>query len=325
MQTALQAAQRLTGLLQVSASEWAGPCPACGGRDRFRLWPDPGRYWCRGCGVKGDMIQFARDYLGLGFRAAAELAGKALHAAMAGASEARPAPSLRTAAGVPSDWQDAVEYTAWRCFFRLWEPAGKNALAYLRGRGLSNRMIGDAGLGFNPTGRKVSGRWWLAPGVTIPLRVDGELLALNVRRLQGTPKYQLAAGSRMALWGADRIRPDRPAVLVESALDALSVAQVAGDLCTPLATGSTTGARRLEYVLSVAIAPLLLVAFDADDAGDRAAAWWLELPNAARWRPQGGKDANEKLQAGTLREWIEAGLIYGPPRAGTSFAAQKSR
>lgn len=67
-------------------------------------------------------------------------------------------------------------------------------------------------------------------------------------------------------------------------------------------TGSTTGARRLEWVLSVAIAPLLLVAFDADAAGDKAAAWWLELPNARRWRPQGGKDCNDMLRAGTLRE-----------------------
>jgi hypothetical protein len=60
--------------------------------------------------------------------------------------------------------------------------------------------------------------------------------------------------------------------------------------------------------LNVAIAPLLLVAFDADAAGDKAAEWWMELPNARRLRPQGGKDCNDILRAGFLREWVEEGL-----------------
>jgi hypothetical protein len=57
--------------------------------------------------------------------------------------------------------------------------------------------------------------------------------------------------------------------------------------------------------LNVAIAPLLLVAFDADAAGDQAAAWWMELPNARRLRPQGGKDCNDMLRAGMLLRWIQ--------------------
>ena len=27
--------------------EWCGPCPFCGGRDRFRVQPIRGRWWCR--------------------------------------------------------------------------------------------------------------------------------------------------------------------------------------------------------------------------------------------------------------------------------------
>ena len=42
--------------------EWAGPCPVCGGRDRFRVWPnaDKPHFWCRdtdggkGCDFQGD-------------------------------------------------------------------------------------------------------------------------------------------------------------------------------------------------------------------------------------------------------------------------------
>ncbi len=49
--------------------EWAGPCPDCGGRDRFLVWPDRprgGAFLCRGCGAKGDGIQFLRQVYGMG-------------------------------------------------------------------------------------------------------------------------------------------------------------------------------------------------------------------------------------------------------------------
>lgn len=46
------------------AEEWAGPCPWCGGRDRFRVWRgrDSG-FWCRRCGVAGDVITVARNLI----------------------------------------------------------------------------------------------------------------------------------------------------------------------------------------------------------------------------------------------------------------------
>ena len=44
------------------AEEWAGPCPWCGGRDRFRVWRgrDSG-FWCRQCGMAGDVIALVRN------------------------------------------------------------------------------------------------------------------------------------------------------------------------------------------------------------------------------------------------------------------------
>jgi DNA primase len=54
--------------------EYAGPCPWCGGRDRFRVWPEadkPG-YWCRQCGKHGDAIQYLRDRHGLSYPEACE-------------------------------------------------------------------------------------------------------------------------------------------------------------------------------------------------------------------------------------------------------------
>ena len=33
--------------------EFVGPCPWCGGVDRFHVWQDKGNYWCRQCDAKG--------------------------------------------------------------------------------------------------------------------------------------------------------------------------------------------------------------------------------------------------------------------------------
>jgi hypothetical protein len=45
-----------------AGTEWAGPCPSCGGTDRFRVWPGPpGRFWCRQCTWSGDAITLVRN------------------------------------------------------------------------------------------------------------------------------------------------------------------------------------------------------------------------------------------------------------------------
>lgn len=59
--------------------EWAGPCPKCGGVDRFRCWPESSRsvkFWCRGCLISGDVIDYLRKVRGLSFRDACRAAGK---------------------------------------------------------------------------------------------------------------------------------------------------------------------------------------------------------------------------------------------------------
>src|SRR5436305_15259018 len=42
---------RLRRMASTHGGEYAGPCPFCGGRDRFRVWPNMAhpRYWCRVC------------------------------------------------------------------------------------------------------------------------------------------------------------------------------------------------------------------------------------------------------------------------------------
>lgn len=53
--------------LKRAGREWVGPCPVCGGSDRFGISPDRGVYNCRSCGG-GDAIGLVRLVRSCGFR-----------------------------------------------------------------------------------------------------------------------------------------------------------------------------------------------------------------------------------------------------------------
>jgi len=62
--------------------EYHGPCPSCGGKDRFHVWPQEnhgeGSWWCRQCGSGGDGIQYLRDFENMTFKEACNRLGKEL-------------------------------------------------------------------------------------------------------------------------------------------------------------------------------------------------------------------------------------------------------
>ena len=64
--------------------EYHSACPACGGTDRFFIQPFRqmrkclGSYCCRQCGIKGDAIQFACQFLNYSFLEAAQAVNAAI-------------------------------------------------------------------------------------------------------------------------------------------------------------------------------------------------------------------------------------------------------
>ena len=300
--------------------EYAGPCPWCGGRDRFRVWPERGRWWCRQCDKSGDATAYRVERGDL----TPTEAGRLRHAGD-GAQGERPARSVAAPrhaerlAPPGSDWQRAARAFCEGAEARLWETP--DALAYLRGRALSDDTIRAAGLGWWDPPRpddvyRDPSRWgldrerlWIPRGWVIPWELQGAVWRVNIRQAAGEPKYCAVAGARNALYGADELAYGRPAVLVEGELDALTIRQAAGDVVAPVATGSTHGARRPPWVARLAMASTVLVAFDTDEAGEKAATWWLSvLSNAQRWRPL-WNDASAMAQDGAdVRAWVLAGL-----------------
>lgn len=231
----------------------------------------------------------------------------------------------------PDEWQSAAESFCVKCKDELWSdsPAGQSARQYLHGRGLSDETIKAAGLGANPKDRwptkrqwglDAEGKVWLPRGVVIPWADENAVCGVNIRRPDGDiqpdaedqwkrRKYQRAAGPSAPMYGVQWIQEPKPIVLVEGEFDALSVQQEAADICYPVATGSTGGARRERWRQLLADAPLVLVSFDAEEAGENAAREWISaLPNAVRWHPH-ATDTSEMLEAGKdVRMWVRCGI-----------------
>jgi len=305
--------------------EYAGPCPWCGGDDRFRVWPDadkPG-YWCRQCDRKGDAIQYLREHDGLTYREACEQLRHSL--AELPRSQPKHCPQPPPLAIPPSvTWQVKAWAFIEACEHTLWSSAGAQALAYLHRRGLTDETIRAARLGYHVAEQWESPECWglsadhkkiyLLRGIVFPWCVGSEIWRVTFRRdgddIPKAERYKDIAGGSRTLYLADSLRPNAPAMLVEGTLDALSIAQEAGDLIAVVALGGTTGGRLERWIGRLALASSVLVALDADAPGDHATYWWLKAmgPRAKRWRPYWG-DPNAMLQAGiNLRTWVREGL-----------------
>lgn len=129
--------------LKRAGREVVGPCPVCGGRDRFGINLQAGVYNCRHCGG-GDGIALVRLVLGCDFAAAlAWLVGEA-DVQIDPAEEARRA-AARAAARAKADARAAEErrraIAAARAIWAEGRPARGTAVeAYLRRRGLPDAV-----------------------------------------------------------------------------------------------------------------------------------------------------------------------------------------
>ncbi len=335
---------RLRRMASTHGGEYAGPCPFCGGRDRFRVWPNVPRprYWCRGCGKNGDAIQYLRDHDGLSFREAQAQVGTTAHAGSeprtrwsrreewhdephfwpASRQEEPPeTPSLSPDGSPSSTWQEAARKLCSVAQLALWTPFDRTALDYLHGRRLRDETIRQAQLGYWPRETyhftqswgfaQTEKQVWEPTGIIIPWLRKQTYWRVRIRSFttNATYRYVQIRGSQNALYRSDTIRINAPVVMVEGEFDALTLAQEIDSSIAVVATGSTEGARSMTSLAQLATASRVLLAFDADAAGDRAAQWWLtRLDNAIRWRPF-WSDPNALLQGGAdLRYWVEAGL-----------------
>jgi hypothetical protein len=129
--------------------ELQGPCPKCGGEDRFHVTAD--WFFCRSgtCHPKrGDAIEFVQWMEpGVSFTEAVE---RLLGGAVATAQPARTATRHHEVKKQPDDWKERAERHVAAAQRRLWEPEGKPGREYLESRGLDEHIWQTFGLGFDP-------------------------------------------------------------------------------------------------------------------------------------------------------------------------------
>ena len=289
--------------------EYACPCPACGGKDRFRFWPaqgEGGTWYCRQCGRGGDCIQFLRDFEGLSYAEACRRLGRERAplptSIMPRRERARewtpaeaslPCPAWREHAAKLLDYAHqrlldddvqlmrlamrGIERVAVERYRLGWLPGENGKDGYHRDRGAWGLPPET-----NARGRKKS--LWIPSGLVIPaLDDDGAVLRLRIRRDEeararfgADMKYVVVPGSSMRPL---LLRPEaRAFVVVESELDAIAcaaAAEAAGLDVGAFAAGTSLGRPDTvaHAVLRRALCILVALDFDQPDAqGQRAGA-----------------------------------------------------
>ena len=311
------------GNLKQSGRYFSGPCPMCGGRDRFQIKPqdhEPDLWICRSCAPDKyhDPADFIMKRDGVSFpEAMCVLSGGHLPPAAA-----RPAQRQPKGATLPpdGDWQATAVHVIADCCHRLHSQQTKAAQAaydYLKARGLTNETIFGASLGYNHKARRVNGLW-IEQGITIPLLAGADVWSIKIRTAphriaQGIAKYVTMQGSKSkAVYGIDQLRTARTAVVTEGEFDALLLKQELADVeeLAVVTMGASSNVN-LSGRWAVAFAHLsrLLLAFDHDEAGQAAAEKWRGqlLPFAQLAPPLLGSDITEHFQSGnSLCEWFES-------------------
>ena len=320
---------------ETHGGEYAGPCPFCGGNDRFRVWPEDrgGRYWCRGCGKNGDVIQYLRDHDGLSYLEACEKLD--IKVAKKRSTRRRRSANLYfkprevTMPQLPARWTERLGEFLETAKHNLWSIGGMKALEFLHSsKGLTDETIQAAALGWNPADRyhdreawglpveiKADGkqrRLWTPEGIVIPCFDKGRLIRIRIRRSDpgDGPRYILIPGSitRPLRFNLNK----NIVVIVESELDGLLVHQEAGILVDVIALGAATIRPDQEMHDALKNAERILIALDSDGPGARES-WhfWRNTygGKGKRWPVPIGKDPSEAWQQGLdIRAWIEAGL-----------------
>ncbi len=305
-------------------SEYSSSCPACGGSDRFRMWPRSpsrnciGNYWCRKCEKRGDSIQFCRDFLGLSFEDACKRVNAEITLRPSQMSHIEQ-PFSRPTLIPPNDkWcERALEFVDWANGQLRLSPA---KFAKLKSRGLPEDAIERYKLGYciNDTwvspeefGLEGKKKIFLPRGIVIPsLEPSGKVTRVKIRRTQwkvddDLPKYWQLRGS---MNGLNIVGSFQRLVMlvVESELDALAAHYACGDIAFCISVGSNTKTPDNVADYWAKRKPYLLICHDNDEGGMAMLAKWQKLYPHARPLPVPiGKDIGEAIEQGlNLNEWF---------------------
>ena len=343
------------------SKDFAGKCPFHqDDQPSFIVSPEKGLFHCMGCGVAGNAIQFVERFDGVSFRHAFEI----LNAGPAAFSPPSDAPLKKATVPrleLPFDpaATDAALLGQVVDFYHERLSKTPAALDYLRGRGLCHEeaverfRLGFAdrtlGLRIPEANRKAgaeirtrlqslglmreSGHEHFSGSVILPIfTAGGEVGEMYGRKItpnlrKGTPLHLYLQGPHEGIWNADALN-ESELILCEAPFDALTF-WVNGFKNVTFIYGTEGFTDELFDALLARHVRRVRIAYDADEAGNRAAARDTERLTAHgvevfRVKFPWGMDANEYAQKVTpavkslqtvlnAAEWVGGKTDRRPP------------
>ncbi len=255
-------ASRKTTLRRVATTgggEYAGPCPICGGDDRFHVQEETNRWFCRHC-TGGPEDGGWKDAIELQMRLSGQTFTQAVLALTQDGLPAAPerkvqAPKAAKPCRPPDDrWQKRAGQVVERGMERLLGKAGTVDVAWqetdpvsgepclrrvppldwMQERGLEPATLQAAQIGYIPIDSTDQPAHWgltggpvyLSQGILIPSQVNGTISNLKIRRPAGKPKYIQVRGGQPGLFQAETLLSAPEAVCItEGELDAMLLRQ----------------------------------------------------------------------------------------------------
>ncbi len=317
-------AARYSTLRRWAAAELAGPCPNCGGTDRFHVHAE-GWWKCYRCHPKpSDAIGLVMWAERCAFRSACDRLDPArLAEGRARGATDLSAQTCRQGAvkGHPHGWQEpgwqsAAQRELERAVAGLASAEGEAARDYLLARGVlpetwTTWQIGYA-TPYHPSLRAPR------PALVLPWLYRGTLKALQYRffgeGIDQRTRFGCRSGGERTVFGLDRLsRRWGSLLLVEGEINALSLWQAArkarlddldvvsigseSNIANP--TAAWLAARYAEAGANVVIWA---------DEGARVRQFMAALPGACGLRSPDGLDANDLLQRGLLEAFLPSAL-----------------
>lgn len=316
--------------------EYHSACPICSGKDRFFIQPLKqmskclGSYCCRKCGIFGDSIQFAREFLNYSYQEAAQALGTTISESFTLPTWVMPSTPMFSKLQMPPDaWiENATKFVSEAHENLL---SNDDALQYLASRGLPLNAVQQYKLGWSynnyfldrtewglkaeqkedSTLRKL----WMPKGLVIPTIELNKVVRLKIRRSDYKPKdknqkYIAISGSMngLSLIG----KSWQNIIVVESELDAYAIDFVAHDLVSTIAVGSNIKNPDNITDSKVKKAKQLLICHDNDEAGLKMLEKWQKLYAHAKAYPTLiGKDIGDAIQQGVdIKEWLSQKITY---------------
>ncbi len=275
----------------------------------FTVYADTQRWYCFGCGLGGDVLDFIQRSDGVDLPEAI----RRLENSPERPKKPDPPPPESVVSAPPPVRDTSLLTAAMRCYARqleLCEPAQ----AYLASRGISVEAAGRLGLGYSSghglhswladagfDGRRVldsglvsEGRERFRSMIVVPELIGGRVNWLAGRAIhpQARPRFQALPGAKPVL-GLSRLPAASPWIVVAEGLFDWLV--LAGWGLPAVAALGTQGMDRLAS--SLQDRPRVFLAFDADEAGGTAANELAGLLGAHRTRlvslPPGVSDVAE--------------------------------